>query len=91
VAQLSHMQERLACDLSARLAADGWPGDQHKILAWIRSGQLHAVNVGDGAQRPRFRISEADLQLFLESRSAVPAPKITRCRRRKDPSVREYF
>jgi excisionase family DNA binding protein len=65
--------------------------DAHRVLGWIRRGELHAVNVGDGTQRPRFRIGEDDLAAFLASRSAGPAPRITRCRRRRDPEVKEYF
>lgn len=61
-----------------------------RVIGWIRSGQLHAVNVGDGAIRPRWRISPAALDTFLAGRAA--APPITRtARRRKDPGVTEFF
>ena len=65
--------------------------DPHKILGWIRRGELRAVNVATSTGgRPRFRISPADLAIFEASRAAGPQPKITR-RRRKDPSVIEFF
>ena len=60
--------------------------DQHKVLAWIRAGELRAVNVGDGARRPRYRVAESDLATFLAGRSAGPEPKISRVRRRRDPN-----
>ena len=65
--------------------------DPHRVLAWIRSGQLLAVNIGDGTQRPRFRVSESDLALFLAARAARPEPRVSRIRRKKDPSVIEFF
>jgi excisionase family DNA binding protein len=61
-----------------------------KVLAWIRSGELRAVNVATGlAGRPRWRVSLADLKAFIARRSARPAPAP---RRRKRPAeVIEYF
>ena len=64
--------------------------DSHKVLRWIASGQLRAVNVGDGS-RPRWRIMPDDLQAFLERRAAQPAVKATRRRRKVDAAVTEYF
>ncbi len=65
--------------------------DVHRVLGWIRAGQLRAINVGDGAQRPRFRVSAADLAIFEASRAAEPQPKARRIRRRRDPLVTEFF
>ena len=66
--------------------------DVHKILTWIRRGELRAVDVSTTTGgRPRYRISEADLAVFLAARAAGPEPRISRIRRRKDPSVIEYF
>ena len=39
-----------------------------KVLTWIRSGQLRAVNLSDKG-RPRWKISPEDLAAFLESKS----------------------
>jgi excisionase family DNA binding protein len=39
-----------------------------KVLDWIRSGELAAVNVSSGKQ-PRFRVSEESLQAFITRRS----------------------
>ena len=65
--------------------------DPCKVRAWIVSGSLRAVNLGDGRLRPRYRVSEADLAVFLAARSAGPEPKISRIRRRKNPNYIEYF
>jgi Helix-turn-helix domain len=61
----------------------------HRVLAWIKGGQLAAVNVGDGS-RPRWRIMPDSLELFLASRSARPTPKVAR-RRKTAESITEYF
>jgi hypothetical protein len=39
-----------------------------RVIGWIKSGQLRACNVGDGAIRPRWRIAAADLETFLAAR-----------------------
>jgi hypothetical protein len=65
--------------------------DVHRVIGWIRKGELRAVNVGDGAKRPRFRINSADLAAFEAARSATPQPKVSRCRRAKTPGVIEFF
>ena len=66
--------------------------DVKKVIGWIRSGELRAVNLATTTSgRPRYRISPADLALFEAARSATPQPKISRIRRRKDPNYIEYF
>ena len=56
------------------------------VLAYIKSGELVAVDVSRGrGERPRWRISESDLLGFLQRRrTASPAPKPER---RKRPAV----
>lgn len=61
-----------------------------RVIAWIRAGQLRAVNVGDGLVKPRFRIAPADLENFLAARAVQPPARPAR-RRRADPAVLEYF
>jgi predicted site-specific integrase-resolvase len=48
----------------------------HTVLAWIRSGELRAVNVARGP-RPRWIITEAALAAFEAARSA-PTPPLRR-------------
>ena len=64
--------------------------DPHRVVRWIRNGELVGINLGDGPQRPRYRISESDLAVFLASRAAGPTAKVAR-RRRRDPTVCEFF
>lgn len=65
-----------------------------KIFSWIRSGQLRAVNLAEAPNgRPRWRISEADLAAFEESRSNRLPSSGGRSRRVRDDlaEVRQYF
>ncbi len=62
-----------------------------KVLAWIHSGELRAVNVAAKPNgRPRWRIKAEDLEAFELRRSAVPT-KTTRRRRRASPGIIEFF
>lgn len=62
------------------------------VLAWIKAGELKAVNIATSrAGRPTWRISADELERFLAAREAVPAPKAGRRPRRKRPSVKSYF
>jgi hypothetical protein len=68
--------------IAARLAVK-----PEKILGWIRSGELSAVNVAKNVDgRPRWRVDPAELDKFLIRRSATPAPKVTRRRKKKLPA-----
>jgi excisionase family DNA binding protein len=63
-----------------------------KVHAWIAKGELNATNVATGkGGRPRYRVSERDLADFQKKRQppkpTAPAPQ----RRKKDPSVIEFF
>lgn len=55
-----------------------------KVLAWIRSGELRAVNIAQAAngERPRYRIDPADLEAFESRRATAPQPKPSTPRRR---------
>lgn len=62
----------------------------HKVLVWINSGRLRALNISAGAERPRYRVHEADLEVFLDS-LAVNKPPIQTRRRRQPMDVVEYI
>jgi excisionase family DNA binding protein len=63
-----------------------------KLLLWIKSSELRAVNVAVKAGRkPRWRISALDLETFLRSRSVVPGTAPRRRRRAVDPEVIKFF
>lgn len=64
------------------------------VLAWIRSGELRAVDVSRSRTRklPRWRISPADLESFEESRAAKPHVHPPPKTRRKNASdIIEFF
>jgi hypothetical protein len=76
--------------LSPPQIAEQYGVDPNKVIGWIRAGELRAVNVGNGASRPRYRISPADLALFEAARAVQPpTPRIRR--RRIDPNVIQFF
>jgi len=59
------------------------------VRDWIRSGQLRASNVASG-NRPRWKIQRSDLETFLQTRHANPAPAPCE-RRRNNGGVIEFF
>jgi len=63
-----------------------------KVRAWIASGELKATNVvlRHGLSRPRYRIAEADLEVFKQARAAQPAPRKTRRQRRAPLDCPDY-
>ena len=62
-----------------------------RVIAWIRSGELRAIDVSSkGSKRPRFRIDPKDVEAFELQRSVTPAKKVARARR-KQARVTEYF
>jgi excisionase family DNA binding protein len=85
-------RSRLCRTLSTSDAADRLGVSVNKILGWIHSRELRALNVAARpGGRPRWRISPEDLAAFEAARSARPAPPPRGRRRRLDPSVIEYF
>jgi len=83
---------QVASYLTPPQVADRFGVDAHKVLHWIRRGELRAIDVATvQGGRPRYRISPTELAAFELRRSSAPEPRITRCRRRKDPHVVEFF
>jgi excisionase family DNA binding protein len=65
--------------------------DAHKVLVWVRSGELRASDLATRrGGRPRYRIARTDIEAFLNRRSVVPAPKSVR-RRPMRTDVIQYF
>lgn len=64
-----------------------------KVLSWIRSGELRAIDISikPGLGKPRYRISEADIIVFENRRSSRPATQLQRRSRQSGPDVIEYF
>jgi hypothetical protein len=81
----------VASYLTPPQVAERFAVDAHKVICWIRRGELRAVNVATSTGgRPRYRIAPADLAVFEASRAVTsPAPRIRR--RRSDPGVTQFF
>lgn len=59
----------------AELARE-WRVDVHRVLTWIRAGQLPAANLASNPLgRPRYRIARADADDFWRSRMVKPMPR----------------
>jgi len=66
--------------------------NSNKVRGWIESGELRAVNLGN-ATRPRWRISQDELDAFVLRRTSGPKPESISRRRRRVPSgsVIQFF
>ena len=65
-----------------------------KVLTWIRSGELRAMDASTKrGGRPRYLIDEDDIRAFEDGRAVVPPSAPTRkCRRSvRDDDVIEFF
>ena len=56
----------MSSTLTIRDVCERFVVTEHTVLAWIRSGELRAVNVGRApeAKKPRWRITQAALDAF---------------------------
>lgn len=63
-----------------------------KVLGWIKTGELKAVNMATCVGKlPRWKISPVDLERFDAARAAAPQAPVTRRPRRKAGHVVEFF
>jgi len=77
--------------LSVREVCGRFNVREHLVLAWIRSGELRALDVSrTRGGKPRWRITPEALAEFELRRTAEPPPKRTR-RRRKQLDVIEFY
>jgi hypothetical protein len=59
-----------------------WGVDPHKVVAWIRAGELRAIDVATRrGGRPRYLIDLADIEVFEQGRLVAPPTRIPRKRR----------
>ena len=67
--------------------------DVHKVLGWIRSGELRAHNLAEHTSgRPRWKILPDALDAFLAARQSTPATApAPRKRKRRLAAVKEYY
>lgn len=66
---------------------------EHTVLAWIRAGELQAMNVGvrPKSGKPRWRITTAALEAFEAARSATPEPARKPRRKKQDDDVIRFY
>ena len=63
-----------------------------KIIAWIKAGELRAVNIATRSTgRPRYIIDEEDVAVFESRREAKPPVTSARRPRRPAGQPREFF
>lgn len=64
----------------------------HKVLGFIASGELDAVDCRNaGSCRPLWRIPQTAIEKFESRRSAQPRPKTQRRRKRPNEATGETF
>ncbi len=63
-----------------------------KVLAWIRTGELRALNLAESRSgRPRWRIDHVDLMAFESQRAAIPDKPQPRRRRSEPEGIIKFF
>ena len=69
-----------------------WGVSVEKVIAFIRSGELQAMNAATPGrnQRPRYLIDVADLEDFERRRTVGPSPKQAP-RHRRERSGDDYY
>lgn len=74
--------------------AKQWGVSTGKVLHWITSGELRAINAATNptGDRPRYLIDVTDVESFERSRAAVsPKPAPQKRRSKKPADVTTYF
>jgi excisionase family DNA binding protein len=79
--------------LTVRYVCERYAVSVHTVLAWIRSGELRAVNVGrrSGAKKPRWRITQEALEAFEALRTPGPPPARMKRRKKRPTDVIEFY
>ncbi len=72
--------------------ASQWGIDVAKVLSWIRSGELRAIDASTKrGGRPRFLVDVSDLLIFEQSRAVSPPPPRVPRRRKQPGNVIQFF
>jgi hypothetical protein len=72
--------------------AKRWGLSPSKVLGWIKTGELRAIDVSTRrGGRPRYLIDLTDIALFEASRSVSPLPKGSQRRRNRSTNVIEFL
>lgn len=79
------------CKLTPPEVAQMWGIATAKILAWIRSGELKAIDASTRrGKRPRYLIDVEDLKAFEERRLVRQPPKTSR-KPQRPADVTSYY
>lgn len=69
-----------------------WGIKSQKVLAWIRSGELRAINAAERPEgRARYLVDVEDLAAFERRRRVIPPAKRIAKQKRKTTNIKEYF
>lgn len=73
--------------------AERWGVNPDKVLFFIRSGELRAIDASllPGQGKPRYLIDEADIEAFELSRQVQPPLPTSRRRRTTTPDIVRNF
>ena len=78
--------------LTPKELAAMWGIHATKVIAWIRSGELRAMDASQKpGGKPRYRIDIADIEAFERARQITPSPKPTPPKRRRLERVTKFF
>lgn len=85
--------------LSPPQIAERYGVDVSKVHAWIRSGELRAINVTKELRpkKPRFKVYPDDLKAFENARAVIhvepqtPEPEVRRRRRKRDVVLSPHY
>jgi excisionase family DNA binding protein len=78
--------------LTSAEVAERYRVGEDKVRAWIRSGELPAINTaGVLSGRPRFVITPDGLAVFERRRAAAGPPAPARQRRAGRPAYKDYY
>lgn len=90
--RMSDTFEQRAEKLTPPLLAAQWGVSPDKILSWIRSGELRAINAATSSVgRPRYLIDPQDVAAFENRRMVRANEQIQRRRKRQRLDIKEYF
>ncbi len=72
-----------------------WGLSRAKVVAFIRSGELQAINVANArCSRPRYLIDREDIAVFEKARRVIPdggSSTAPRLRRKNSSDIKEFF
>jgi transposase len=87
------MRGDVMATLSVKQLREHFGVGEGTILAWIRSGQLRAMDVArhQGGGRPKWRATESAVAAFEELRQISPTPDPVRRGRKSNDGVVEFY